>query len=261
VSCNKTVKLPEILAVADRLGASFIATGHYARVERAPDGRAVLQRAVDESKDQSYFLHALPQTTLARLLFPLGDATKAEIRAEAAALGLPGAEKGESQELCFVPSGTYDAFVESRADGRVRPGAILDDRGREIGRHAGVHRFTVGQRKGLGVSVGTPAYVTSLDAANGTVRLGDRAALLVAEAEVEEMVFADGAPDSLFANVKIRAHHSGADAWVERTGAATAKIRFQSPVASVVVGQFAVVYEGDNVRGGGRIARVHGAST
>jgi tRNA-specific 2-thiouridylase len=124
-----------------------------------------------------------------------------------------------------------------------------------------VHRFTVGQRKGLGVSVGTPAYVTSLDAANGTVRLGDRAALLVAEAEVEEMVFADGAPDSLFANVKIRAHHSGADAWVERTGAATAKIRFQSPVASVVVGQFAVVYEGDNVRGGGRIARVHGAST
>lgn len=260
VSCNKTVKLPEILAVAERLGASFIATGHYARIARDETGRAVLQRGLDPSKDQSYFLHALPQATLDRLLFPLGDATKAEIRAEALALGLPGAEKGESQELCFVPTGTYDAFVEARADGRIRPGAILDHEGREVGRHAGVHRFTVGQRKGLGVAVGTAAYVTSLDAETGTVKLGSREELLVAAADVEETVFADGAPASLDASVKIRAHHVGADATVERTGEHTASIRFRTPVSAVVVGQFAVFYQGDDVRGGGRIARVHGVA-
>lgn len=259
VSCNKTVKLPEILAVANKLGAAHIATGHYARIGRDSSGRAVLRRALDPAKDQSYFLHALPSATLERLLFPLGDATKAEIRAEAFALGLPGAEKGESQELCFVPAGTYDAFVEARADGRVRPGAILDEAGREVGRHAGVHRFTVGQRKGLGVAVGTAAYVTSLDSATGTVRLGGRDALLVSSADVEETTFADGSPASLEAQVKIRAHHAGAEATVERTGERTASIRFRTPVSAVVVGQFAVFYQGDDVRGGGRIARVHGA--
>jgi tRNA-uridine 2-sulfurtransferase len=255
VSCNKSVKLPEILAVAERLGAAFIATGHYARIDRV-DGRAVLRRAVDPAKDQSYFLHALPQATLAKLLFPLGEATKAEVRAEALALGLPGAEKGESQELCFVPTGTYDSFIEARADGRIRPGPIVDSSGREVGRHNGIHRFTVGQRKGLGVAVGTPAYVASTDAATATVHLGDRDSLLVASAEIEDTVFAEGAPDLLEAQVKIRAHHAGAEATVRRTGSATATIEFRTPVPAVVVGQFAVFYQEDAVRGGGRISRV-----
>ena len=124
-----------------------------------------------------------------------------------------------------------------------------------------MHRFTVGQRKGLGVAVGTAAYVTSLDAETGTVRLGPRDELLVSSADVEETVFAEGAPASLDANVKIRAHHVGAEAIVERTGDRTASIRFRTPVAAVVVGQFAVFYQGDDVRGGGRIARVHGAAS
>ena len=258
VTCNKTVKLPEILTLADRLGAGRIATGHYARIGVDGSGRSFLRRAVDETKDQSYFLHALPDTTLARLLFPLGEATKAEVRAEASALALPGAAKGESQELCFVPTGTYDEFVASHADGRVRPGRIVDAAGREVGQHAGVHRFTVGQRRGLGVALGEPAYVTATDAGTGTVHLGSRAALLAARAEIDEATFASDFDDVATASVKIRAHHRGESARVERTGTDTASVTFATPVAAVAVGQYAVFYEGDRVRGGGRIARVTG---
>src|ERR1019366_5284188 len=140
----------ELFAIADRLGASSVATGHYARIVR-DGGVPRLATGIDATKDQSYFLYASPRTELERLVFPLGESTKAEVRSEAVLRGLPGAAKGESQELCFVGAGAgaYAEFVEARAGARVRPGAIVNAEGRVIGAHKGVHRFTVGQRKGL----------------------------------------------------------------------------------------------------------------
>lgn len=254
VACNRGVKLRELFELADRLGARWVATGHYARVVRG-EGCVRLLRGVDRTKDQSYFLHALPPSSLERLLLPLGDSMKEQVRAEALALNLPGATKGESQELCFVPTGRYDAFVEERARGRVRPGPILDASGREVGRHGGVHRFTVGQRKGLGVALGERAFVVGLDAASGAVRLGPAEELDVGGVEVAGWVQAPGAPLSLSATVKIRARHDGAEARVEVGPGGQCEVRFTEPVRGVSAGQYAVAYDGEVVVGGGQIVR------
>ena len=257
VACNRGPKLRELFALADRLGAERVATGHYARVVRdETTGRPWLAAARDAHKDQSYFLHALSAAELARLELPLGDATKPEVRAEALALGLPGAEKGESQELCFVPTGRYDAFVEARADGRVRPGPIVDASGAEVGRHGGVHGFTVGQRKGLGVALGEPAFVVGLDAATATVRLGAARALDARALSAADARFHDDVPSEIFARVKVRARHEGADATVRRLEGGRVEVRFEAPVRAVSVGQFAVAYDGERVLGGARITSV-----
>ena len=262
VACNRGPKLRELFALADRLGAERVATGHYARVERdATTGRPWLATARDAHKDQSYFLHALSAAELGRLELPLGDATKAEVRAEALALGLPGAEKGESQELCFVPTGRYDAFVEARADGRVRPGPILDANGTEVGRHAGVHGFTIGQRKGLGVALGEPAFVVALDAASATVRLGGAGALEARALSAADARFHDDAPREMVARVKVRARHEGERATLVRLDDARVEVRFDAPVRAVSIGQFAVAYDGDRVLGGARITAVHAGDT
>src|SRR5262249_48674277 len=154
---------------------------------------------------------ATPRELVDRLVFPLGESTKPEVRAEAIARNLPGAHKGESVELCFVGSGAhaYAAFVEERASGRVRPGAIVDETGRAIGAHAGIHRFTVGQRKGIGVAVGKPAFVTSIDPDTATVRVGDERALDAVGAELEDIVLAAGVDLPLHARVRVRYRHEG----------------------------------------------------
>jgi tRNA-specific 2-thiouridylase len=254
VACNRTVKLRELLPLADRLGASAIATGHYARVLPDSDGVMRLHRAIDRQKDQSYFLHMLRPDELARLVLPLGDATKPEVRAEAERRGLPVAGKGESQELCFVPSGRYDRFVEERADGRVRPGPVLDASGRELGRHEGVHRFTLGQRKGLGVALGAPAYVVGIDAESGAVRVGSESELDATGAVLEGVVL-HGHALPLEATVRVRARHEGERATLTQEGDGVLHVRFERPVRAVTVGQVAVAYRGDEVLGGGRIAR------
>jgi tRNA-specific 2-thiouridylase len=273
VQCNRTVKMRELFAIADRLGARRVATGHYARVERRPDGpegMTILRRGADRTKDQSYFLHTLvgmpgSDTLLSRLVMPLGDATKAEVRAEAVALALPGATKGESQELCFVSSGRYDQFVRDRAPERVRPGPIVDESGRPIGQHDGLHGFTIGQRKGLGsapkasVNHGRPLFVVGLEPSTNTVRAGAEDALLAASATLHSS--ADGpnelfAPDVVFpraATVQVRARHTGADATIDRDGAGRLVVRFDAPVRAVSPGQIAVFYEGDRVLGGAPI--------
>ncbi|APR83027.1 tRNA-specific 2-thiouridylase MnmA [Minicystis rosea] len=257
VACNRSVKMRELFPLADRLGAAFVATGHYARV--APEaGGARLFRGRDRIKDQSYFLHMLRADELARLLLPLGDATKQEVRAEALDRKLPGATKGESQELCFVPTGRYDAFVSERADGRLRPGAIVDAEGRPVGAHAGVHAFTIGQRKGLGVALGKPMFVVDLDADTATVRLGDESALYSNEARIEEAAWSDDVQFPLEADVKVRARHDAERAVIERTadpatGADVFVARFQTPVRAISPGQVAVAYRGDRVLGGGVI--------
>ena len=261
VACNRSVKLRELLPLADRLGAARIATGHYARVVNEA-GAARLHRGRDRHKDQSYFLHMLREDELARLVLPLGESTKDEVRAEAIARRLPGATKGESQELCFVPSGRYDAFVAERAAGRLRPGPVVDRDGRVVGAHAGVHAFTVGQRKGIGVALGRPAFVVDLDAASATVRLGDEPDLQAEAAELTDAVWCDDVVFPLEALVQVRARHQAAAAIVERrrdpaTGAETFVARFVTPVRAVSPGQVAVVYRGERVLGGGTIRAAH----
>jgi tRNA-specific 2-thiouridylase len=254
-TCNRGVKLAELTALADRLGASAIATGHYARVGRTETGEPFVREGRDKSKDQSYFLYATPRAILERLVFPLGESTKAEVRAEAVARRLPGATKGESQELCFVGAGVgaYAAFVEERAKNRVRPGPIVDRDGRTVGSHDGLHRFTIGQRKGLGVALGKPAFVTSIDRATATVFLGDEEDLAARIARVDDVVLAPGVALPLEARVRVRYRHEGAHAKIEADGS----VVFAAPVRAVSPGQTAVFYDGDRVLGGGRICYAH----
>jgi len=257
-TCNRDVKLAILFELATRLGASKVATGHYARVVRDGRGDPFLAQGRDRTKDQSYFLYAARREHLERLLFPVGESRKPEVRAEAVARRLPGAGKGESQELCFVgsESSAYASFVEARANGRVRPGPIVDAEGRVVGAHAGVHRFTVGQRKGLGVTLGKPAFVTSIDPASATVRLGDGDALACARAEVRGVVLHEGVELPRRASVRVRHGQTETSAWIARSeDEGAVAVTFDEPARAVSPGQLAVFYDEDRVLGGGRIAR------
>lgn len=253
VACNRGVKLAELVRIADSLDAPRLATGHYARVVRDDQG-IHLERAADASKDQSYFLHTVRPDVLARLDLPLGEATKLEVRAEALARSLHGAAKGESQELCFVSHGRYADFVADRASGRVRPGRIVDRQGRAVGAHEGVHGFTVGQRKGLGVALGRPAYVVDVDVDTATVTLGDRADLATDEAWLDDVTLAPSARLPLTCDVVVRYRGRPVAARVEIDARGRCVVRFDGDPGVVVSGQYAVFYAGARVLGGGRIA-------
>ncbi|MBK8251629.1 MAG: tRNA 2-thiouridine(34) synthase MnmA [Polyangiaceae bacterium] len=252
VSCNKTVKMRELFPLAERLGASFIATGHYARVAEHLH-KMRLFRGVDGQKDQSYFLHMLREDELRRLIFPLGNSTKAEVRAEAIARKLPGADKGESQELCFVPTGHYGQFVEDRAKNRIRPGPILGPDGAVVGRHEGLHTFTIGQRKGLGVALGKPMFVSSIDGNSGAVHIGAEEELLSEAARITNTVWCDDVVFPAKATVRVRSRHDGESAVIEQLDNGVFIARFNTPVRAVSPGQILVAYEGDRVLGGGLI--------
>jgi tRNA-specific 2-thiouridylase len=257
-ACNRGVKLAELFALADRLGASRVATGHYARIVRDADGTPRLCMGADRTKDQSYFLFASPREWLERLVFPLGESTKGEVRSEALARGLAGAEKGESQELCFVGSGprAYADFIAERAPERIRPGVIVDESGRSVGVHDGIHRFTIGQRKGLGVAVGKPAFVAHIDADTATVHIGGEEALLSRGATLTDLSLAEGVSLPARARVRIRYRHDGETAVVVASSQGGASVVFDEPVRAVTRGQMAVLYDGDRVLGGGRISGV-----
>jgi tRNA-specific 2-thiouridylase len=251
VRCNRGVKIKELFHLADKLGAARVATGHYARV--VANGPVFeLHRGRDHGKDQSYFLHMLGQEALARLVFPLGESDKPEIREEALRLALPGAQKGESQELCFVPTGRYDSFVAERADGRMRPGPILDEQGQKVGEHEGIFRFTLGQRKNLGVSLGQRAYVVGVDAESATVTLGSSESLYSSSAGLVEVALAADLELPLRCGVQVRYRGNPAPAEVRRVGDAV-HVFFDEPERAVVPGQFAVFYDGERVLGGGMI--------
>jgi len=257
VQCNRTVKMRELLPLADRLDATHVATGHYARIASDSAGRTRLHRGRDPQKDQSYFLYMLREDELARVLFPLGEATKTEVRDEAVERELPGALKGESQELCFVSHGHYADFVEKRADGRVRPGPIVDHLGNELGQHDGVHRFTVGQRKHLGVATGERAFVTDIDGVTHTVTIGDSDAVHSQGALLDRGDWTDDTAFPLRAQVKVRSR--AAPVWGSITKSEDASgalvLRFDEPVRAVAPGQIAVAYDGDRVLGGAQIVR------
>jgi tRNA-specific 2-thiouridylase len=177
VDCNQTIQFSDLLGTARELGAAVLATGHYVASRRQPDGTRVLYRAREEERDQSYFLFATTREQLAMLRFPLGDKTKAETRELARRFSLPVADKHDSQDICFVPTGRYTEVIERLMPGAADPGDIVDNDGRVLGRHAGIIHFTVGQRRGLGVAAGEPLYVVRLDASNRRVIVGPRAAL------------------------------------------------------------------------------------
>jgi tRNA-specific 2-thiouridylase len=257
-TCNTRFKFERLRARARALGADGVATGHYARIGRdAASEQPTLLTARDEAKDQSYFLFGLTAEQLADTRFPLGELSKHEVRARARALGLATADKPESQELCFVPDGDTGAAVERLRPGRA-PGAgeIVDEAGRVLGQHAGVHRYTVGQRRGLGLGSHGPLYVKALDAAKNRVLVTDQAGLGTASGRVERVSWIAGAaPSEAFgARVRIRYRHEGAPALVTPLPDGSAELAFEAPVRALTPGQAAVFYVGDRVLGGGWIA-------
>jgi tRNA-uridine 2-sulfurtransferase len=260
VMCNREIKFDRLWQRARALEADFVATGHYARIERDAAARFHLMRAADESKDQSYFLFSLTQEQLSRTIFPLGATTKSEVRRRARALGLANADKPESQEICFVPDGAYARFVERHAPGgALRPGRVVDSAGRELARHGGVHRFTVGQRRGLGIAAGEPLYVRAIDSLSGDVTVGTRGELGARGLLAREVSMIDpGRWDAQGAavEVKIRYRHPALAATLALGADGRAEVRFQSGAGPAVTpGQACVFYRGGEVLGGGFIER------
>ena len=257
-NCNTDVKFEPLLRMARQIGAERLATGHYARIRRNEQtGRWELLRARDESKDQSYFLWGLSQDQLSRSEFPLGELNKEEVRALARRTNLPVAEKPESMELCFVPTGNYVQFIQaySRDAGislSQNEGDIVTEDGAVVGHHNGVHNFTIGQRKGLGFAAGKPLYVLSIDPENNRVVVGDDDSLRTTSFEVNGVNWVSIEPpsESLRAAVKIRHKHEPAPAVVEALGDSQARITFDAPQRAITPGQGAVFYDGDRVLGG-----------
>lgn len=260
--CNQHVKFDLLWRRARELGAARLATGHYARIAADPHtGRPQLRAARDAAKDQSYFLFTLGAAELARTLFPIGDATKAEVRAEARRLGLPVAEKPESMEVCFVPRGDAAGFVAARAPEALRPGAIVDEAGTRLGTHAGVHAFTVGQRRGLGVGGGPRRYVRAIDAASGTVTVVGPAGLRGRGLRATDVSWSAGQPPpaGTAVGVRIRHRHPLVPSRLVACGPAEAEVAFDAEGPLVTPGQAAVFYDEDRVVGGGWIVRERAA--
>ncbi|MFI5093192.1 MAG: tRNA 2-thiouridine(34) synthase MnmA [Candidatus Acidiferrales bacterium] len=260
-NCNTDVKFEPLLRMARQIGAERLATGHYARIRKSEQtGRWELLRARDESKDQSYFLWGLSQEQLSRSEFPLGELTKEEVRALARHTHLPVAEKPESMELCFVPTGNYVQFIQAYSkDAGISlsqgEGEIVTEEGAVVGHHNGVHNFTIGQRKGLGFAAGKPLYVLSIDPEKNRVVVGDDNALRATSFEVNDVnwVSIDQPSGPVRADVKIRHKHEPAPATVEALGDSRARITFDAPQRAITPGQGAVFYDRDRVLGGGWI--------
>jgi tRNA-specific 2-thiouridylase len=254
ILCNRSIKFSALRKRAAELGAEWVATGHYAR--RDHDGtRFRLLQGTDPGKDQSYFLFEMDQKGLSHTLFPVGDMTKEEVRAYAASRGIVTAGKADSQEICFVPDGRYAEFVEKVAASRTRGGDFVDGEGRVLGRHEGVHRFTVGQRRGLGIAHSEPLYVESVDAATGSVRVGERAALRRGGLVADNVVWTSGVTpdDGTSFTARIRYRHRGVGASVFTPAPGMAELRFDEAVEAISPGQAVVFYRGDEVIGGGWI--------
>ena len=255
VECNRSVKLEHLAVLADRFGCGSVATGHYARTEPTAEGARLL-RGEDVAKDQSYFLYGLSSSTLSRLIFPLGGMVKDQARAHGRRLGVPNADKGDSQELCFVPDGDIAGFV-SRYRGPGRPGVLRTEAGEVLGEHQGVEAFTVGQRKGLGLGGGPLRYVLRI--VGDDVVVGPNAQLAGREVRAHKVSWLRTPPtDSFDARVRIRYRHDPAPARVEPTDDGFRAL-FHEPQRAITPGQAAVIYRGEEVLGGGTITRTtHG---
>lgn len=255
VVCNKAVKFEEMLKVADSIGADFVATGHYSKVE-TKDGRFILRRPKDKLKDQTYMLYRLTQSQLSRILMPLADYTKEQIRNIAEKIGLSVANRPDSQDICFVPDGDYASFIKKYTGKSYEEGDYISVQGEVLGRHKGMIHYTVGQRKGLGIALGKPAYVTEKNAQNNTVTLTDDEALLFKKQvflkDINFISF-DKINEPIEVTAKLRYRHNEAKATLSMTGENEAVLDFYEPQRAAASGQAAVFYDGDILVGGGTI--------
>jgi tRNA-specific 2-thiouridylase len=257
VMCNEKLKFGNLLTKARALGASHVATGHYARVEMDPHGRAQLKKAVDGKKDQSYFLFSLRQEQLASAILPLGGLTKPEVRALAKKMGLKTYDKEDSQEICFVPGNDYTAFLKSHlGEKEFHPGGIYFKDGTHMGDHEGMEFYTVGQRKGLGGGHGRPVYVIDIDPATQRVIVGDYDDLQRNDCYLSQTSWGGNEPaGSVEITTKIRYNYPEVRALLHPLPGHRARLEFEEPQRSVSPGQAAVCYQGDHVLGGGWIER------
>lgn len=259
IACNRYVKWEALLHRSLAVGADYIATGHYARVEKLDNGRYALRRCVSASKDQTYALYSLTQEQLKRTLMPAGEYTKSQIRAIAREKGLPVADKPDSQDICFVPDGDYAAFIEDtvwKTAGKKLPdGNFVTPDGRVLGRHKGIIHYTVGQRKGLGLALGHPVFVLEIRAETNEVVIGTYEESLTHTVRAKHLSFmaAEDLPEPRRVYAKIRYNHRGAWCMAEKTGPDEIVCHFEEPLRAVTPGQALVLYDGEYVLGGGTI--------
>ena len=254
IDCNRYMKFDKLYQRAKTLGCDYIVTGHYARIEEQA-GKFVLKKALDETKDQSYVLYSMTQEQLAHTIFPLGSMRKTEVRAIAEESGFVNADKPDSQDICFVPNGDYASVIELQTGKESAEGNFVDKQGNNLGRHKGVIHYTIGQRKGLGVSSTEPLYVCGICPQDGNVILGSNDDLFSREAYVSDFNWISGeVPGSEF-RCKAKIRYRQPEQWVTviPTGADTVHITFDEPQRAITPGQAAVLYDGDIVLGGGTI--------
>ncbi|MDI6781296.1 MAG: tRNA 2-thiouridine(34) synthase MnmA [bacterium] len=256
VACNSMIKFGLLLDRARQLGAKYLATGHYARIEQK-DARFVIRKGIDATKDQSYFLYRLTQKQLSQAIMPLGNYHKADVRKIAERLGLKTAAKTESQEICFIPQNNYQEFIKQRAADRLVPGDILDSDGNIIGRHEGIAFYTIGQRRGLGIAVGKPLYVIRIDSCRNAVIVGDKDLLYSQRLTAKSMnwVSVPGITSRLSLMARIRYLHKETKAFVSplNGGSDMVSVEFDEPQQAITPGQSVVFYRDDEVVGGGII--------
>jgi len=251
ITCNEKIKFPGLAAAAERTGCSRIATGHYARIVRDESGKALLAASPDAGKDQSYFLYRVPASLLERTIFPLQDMSKEDVRSFAERRGLLEPGTGESQDVCFLEGAGLGAFLSGHLPGR--EGAVVDGEGRTVGRHAGIHTVTIGQRKGLGISAERPLYVTGIDAERNLVTLGPEEALYSAAAVCRGVRMRFRSVGGAI-RAKIRYRHEAAEVERIERSAGSMRVVFRRPQRAVTPGQSVVLYRGGIVVGGGVIS-------
>ncbi len=256
IDCNRFVKFDRLLERALTLGFDYVATGHYARIDRGgEDGRWRLLRGVDRTKDQSYVLYSLTQDQLAHTLLPLGGMSKNDVRAIAETAGLINARKPDSQDICFVPGGDYHEFIQKAAPDRVHPGKFLDTEGKVIGDHRGVTAYTIGQRRGIAAAFGKPMYVVAKNAQDNTVVLGENPALMAKSlvADGINLISIGKIAEPMRVTAKIRYNQKEQTATIYPLDNGTARIEFDEFQRAITPGQAVVVYDGETVIGGGTI--------
>ena len=259
IDCNRYLKFDQLFVRAQELGCDYVVTGHYAQISYdEAKGRYLLRKAVDPLKDQSYVLYSLTQEQLAHAMFPLGGLHKTQVREIAEKHGFVNAQKHDSQDICFIQTGTYADFIEARLGRKFKPGNFVDEAGNVLGRHKGIIHYTVGQRKGLGIAFGKPMFVTKIDPISNTVTLGENGSQYASSliADKVNLISADTLKAPISAQVKVRYQAPPASAQLTPLGNGKIRVDFQEPQRSVTPGQAAVFYDGDLVLGGGIIETV-----
>jgi len=259
IRCNRYIKFDALLERAKGLGADFVASGHHARIERdEAKGRYLLKKGIDRDKDQSYVLYSLTQEQLKHTLLPIGHFTKQRVREIARELGLPVVAKQESQDICFIPDNDYPKFLKQFVPQGVKPGPILNEQGSTLGEHQGILFYTIGQRKGLGISAGEPLYVTAIDPKRNAIVVGSKQAAYGSEliASGLNWITTTRLEQPSIVKAKIRYRHQGAEATIAPLDEDKVYVKFSQPQMAITPGQAIVFYEGDTVLGGGTIEQV-----